>query len=47
MKPGTNVRKLAGRPSEAAFSWIFRESDLAAAIDYVLNQQDNLHRFIK
>jgi REP element-mobilizing transposase RayT len=27
--------------------WIFLESDLAAAIDYVLNQQDNPRRFIK
>jgi hypothetical protein len=27
--------------------WIYRESDLAAAIDYVLDQQDNPHRFIK
>jgi len=26
--------------------WIFRDSDLAAAIDYVLNQQDNPRRFI-
>jgi REP element-mobilizing transposase RayT len=26
--------------------WIFRESDLADAIDYVLNQQDNPHRFM-
>jgi REP element-mobilizing transposase RayT len=25
--------------------WIFNESDLAAAIDYVLNQQDNSARF--
>lgn len=25
--------------------WIFSESDLAAAIDYVVNQQDNPHRF--
>ena len=25
--------------------WIFDESDLAAAIDYVLNQQDNSRRF--
>jgi REP element-mobilizing transposase RayT len=27
--------------------WIFREADLAAAIEYVLNQQDNPHRFTK
>lgn len=27
--------------------WIFNESDLAAAIDYVLNQQDNPGRFIQ
>jgi REP element-mobilizing transposase RayT len=27
--------------------WIYRESDLDAAIDYVLNQQDNAHRFVK
>jgi REP element-mobilizing transposase RayT len=27
--------------------WIFFESDLAAAIDYVLNQQDNPRRFLK
>jgi REP element-mobilizing transposase RayT len=27
--------------------WIFRESDLAAAIEYVLNQQDNPLRFTK
>ncbi len=27
--------------------WIFSESDLAAAIDYVLNQQDNARRFIE
>jgi len=25
--------------------WIFREEDLAAAIDYVVNQQDNRRRF--
>jgi REP element-mobilizing transposase RayT len=33
----------AGRGS---IRWIFRDSDLAAAIDYVLNQQDNPRRFI-
>jgi REP element-mobilizing transposase RayT len=27
--------------------WIFGESDLEAVIDYVLNQQDNPHRFPK
>lgn len=27
--------------------WIFSEDDLAAAIDYVVNQQDNRHRFVK
>ena len=26
--------------------WIFREEDLAAAIDYVLEQQDNPRRFV-
>jgi hypothetical protein len=26
--------------------WIFQESELIAAIDYVLNQQDNRDRFI-
>jgi REP element-mobilizing transposase RayT len=34
----------AGRGS---IRWIFRDSDLAAAIDYVLNQQDNPRRFIR
>ena len=27
--------------------WVFRESDLAAAIEYVLNQQDNRRRFVR
>ena len=27
--------------------WIFSESDLAAAIDYVLNHQDHPQRFVK
>jgi len=27
--------------------WIFTESDLAAAIDYVLNQQDNPQRYVR
>ena len=27
--------------------WIFQESDLAAAIEYVLDQQDNPRRFVK
>ena len=27
--------------------WIFREMDLEAAIDYVLNQQDNPRRFVR
>jgi len=34
----------AGRGS---IRWIFRDYDLAAAIDYVLNQQDNPQRFIR
>jgi hypothetical protein len=27
--------------------WIFQETDLAAAIEYVLEQQDNSRRFVK
>jgi REP element-mobilizing transposase RayT len=40
-------RRIQWWAERGSIRWIFNESDLAAAIDYVLNQQDNPRRFIE
>jgi REP element-mobilizing transposase RayT len=47
VEPGTPEleRRSNWWTERGSIRWIFSESDLAAAIDYVLNQQDNPDRF--
>jgi REP element-mobilizing transposase RayT len=40
-------RRMQWWTERGSIRWIYGESDLAIAIEYVLNQQDNARRFIK
>jgi hypothetical protein len=40
-------RRINWWSERGSIRWIFKESDLAAAIDYVLNRQDDPRRFLE